>query len=145
MKKLLFGLLLLFGTSLVFAAESEDQTVTRAKYDAKMTMLTKEMNAACGTSIKATVDWDSFNESKWQDYSIPSFCGAPLEALAEFCSAEKGNSKAYIQKQVKSVTCLYGGDGKRDLQIDNGAIKNIVDFKASNLDTFIHAAMIKKL
>ncbi len=145
MKHIIFGLLFLLGTSLVGAAEGEDETVTRAKYEVEIKRLTTKMNATCGTSIETAIDWDSFNGSKWREYSIPSFCGSPLEALADFCSAEKGNSRAYIQKQIKSVTCRYGGEGKRDLQIDKGAIKNIVDFEASNLDKFIHAAMIKNL
>ena len=69
----------------------------------------------------------------------------PMRPLPEFCSAERGNSKAYIQKNVKRITCSYGGEGKRALVIKNGKINNIVDFTASNLDDFIHAALVKKL
>ena len=144
-KKFIFGLIVFLGTVFVCAAENEDETVARAKYDVEIKKLAAEMNSSCGTSIEAKIDWDSFSGSEWNDYSVPSFCGEPLEELTDFCSAEKGNSKAYIRKRVKSVTCLYGGEGKRELQIDNGDIKNIVDFKASNLKKFIHAALIKDL
>lgn len=146
MKKFFLGIVMLFAVCVAITANAEDEMVARAKSDAEIKRMAAEMNAACGASIGVSIDWDSFaNSGDWQEYSIPSFCGAPLEALMDFCGAEKGNSKAYIQKKVGSVTCYYGGEGRRAIQVDDGAIKNAVDFKAANLDEFIHAGLLKDL
>jgi hypothetical protein len=144
MKKLLMGTLIFLSAAGVFAG-SEDESVTRAKYDVEMKNLIAEMNASCGFAIEAKIDWDSFTGSDWQNYDIASFCGAPVKALSNFCNAEKGNGKAYIRKTIRSVTCSYGGDNQRALLVEDGMIKNIVDFKAPNLEDFIRAAMIEKL
>lgn len=145
MKKLFLGIFLLLGVSVAFAAGGEDPMVTKAKNEVEMKKMVAEMNTACGTAIEARIDWDSFSGSDWQGYSVASFCGAPMKTLTDFCSAEKGNSKKYIGANVKAVTCSYGGEGKRAIQVDNGAIDNIVDFTAPNLDEFVHAALLKNL
>lgn len=144
MKKLLIGTLIFLSATGVFAG-SEDESVTRAKYDVEIKNLTAEMNASCGFAIEAKIDWESFAGSDWQNYDIASFCGAPVKALSNFCSAGKGNSKAYIIKNIKSISCSYGGENQRALLIEDGMIRNIVDFKAPNLDDFIRAAMIEKM
>ncbi len=118
--------------------------VARAVADSEINKMAAQMNAACGASIGVKIDWDSFGQSDdWKQYSMPSFCGAPLDTLKGFC--QKENAKAYIQKNVKTVTCYYGGQGKRALQVEKGAIKNTVDFEAPNLDQFLHAALLKEL
>jgi hypothetical protein len=146
MKNLFLGIIplfLLLGASIVIAAGAEDAMVTRARNDAEIKKLAAQMNTACGTSIDAKVEWDSFTGSDWENYSVSSFCGAPLKTMSDFCSAAKGNSKAYIKKNLKEVTCSYGGEGKRAIRVENGAIENIVDFTSSNLDEFVHAALLK--
>ena len=144
MKKVVLGTLILFG---LFGelGHAQEEIVERAQNEAELKKMTDEMNTSCESSVTVTIDWDSFAESEWREYSVSGFCGAPVERLSEFCSAERGNSKAYIQKNVKRITCSYGGEGKRALVIKNGKINNIVDFTASNLDDFIHAALVKKL
>ena len=144
MKKLITGILILssmFGA----LAYAEDEMVERAKNEADMKKIGDEMNVACESSIRVTIDWDSFAKSDWRDYSVSSYCGAPVETLAEFCAAKKGASKAHIREKIKSITCSYGGEGKRALNIERGDISNIVDFKAYNLNDFVHAALIEKL
>jgi len=146
MNKNIFGIVVFFGVCVAFCANAEDEMVARAKSDAEMKTMAAEMNVACGSAIEVSIDWDGFAKSgDWQEYSIPSYCGAPLEALMDFCSAEKGNSKAYIKKKVRNVTCYYGGEGKRGIQVGDGTIKNIVDFKAVNLGDFTRAALLKDL
>ena len=144
MKKIVLSFLIFFGLfgELGYAQE---EIVERAQNEAELKKMTDEMNTSCQSSITVMIDWDSFAESEWREYSVYSFCGAPVESLSEFCSAENGNSKAYIQKSVNKITCSYGGEGERALFFKDGAINNIVDFKASNLDDFIHAALLKKL
>lgn len=146
MKKMIFGLLICFiSVNLVFAAQNEDDEVLRAKNNVKIKKMVADMNTACGTDIEMTIDWDSFEGANWQRYSISSYSGAPLKALNDFCSAEKGNSKAYIQKHVKSITCQYGGEGKSDIKIKKGQIKYIIDFKTKNVNTVTRAALLKGL
>ena len=145
MNKMHFGSGVLLSLCVIFSANAEDEMVTRARSDAEMKTMAAEMNAACGTAVQVSIDWDSFAKSDWQDYSIPSYCGSPLETLTDFCRAEKGNSKAFIQKKVKEVACYYGGEGLRDLQVSDGTIKSIVDFQAPNLADFTRAALLKRL
>ena len=101
-------------------AYAEDEMVERAKNEADMKKIGDEMNVVCESSIRVTIDWDSFAKSDWRDYSVSSYCGAPVETLAEFCAAKKGASKAHIREKIKSITCSYGGEGKRALNIESG-------------------------
>jgi hypothetical protein len=144
MKRVVLEILILF---CLFGelGHAQEEIVERAQNEAELKKMANEMNASCESSIAVRINWDSFAKSEWRDYSVYSFCGAPLESLLEFCSAENGNSKAYIQKNVTRIICSYGGEGKRALVIKNGTINNIVDFEASNLDKFIHAALVKNL
>ena len=144
MKKLIIGIFIL---SSLFGAlgYAEDEIVERAQNEANLKKMNDEMNASCESSISVTINWDSFAKADWRDYSVSSYCGAPVETLMDFCAAKKGASKAYIKEKVKSITCLYGGEGKRALNIKSGEISNVVDFKASNLNDFVRATLVEKL
>ncbi len=146
MQKTLYIILavLLLITHLAVAAE-QDETVLRAKTESKLKQLAAKTNEVCGSSIAATVDWQSFASASWQRYSMASYCGAPLEVLADFCAQKKGYSKAYINKQVKSVTCAYGGKGKQDVKVEKGAITQQIDFDGANLKDFVRAALLKNM
>ena len=146
MKKSLFiALVLLPVVASLALAAGKDESVLRAETEVKLKQLAVETNTACGSAIAATIDWQSFSSSDWQGYSMASYCGAPLEVLADFCRQEKGNSKAYIKKQIKFVSCVYGGEGQRALIVKNGAITQHVDFKGANLEDFVRAALLKDM
>ncbi len=144
MKNSVIGIFVLYSmfSASCFAAE---ELVERAQTEADLQQVSREMNAACGTSVSVKIDWDSFAKSEWRDYSISSFCGAPAQTLADFCAAGEGAVKAYVRETIKRITCAYGGEGRRELLIDNGEIRNVVDFKAYNLNDFVRAALVEKL
>lgn len=144
MKKAIVTVLILLGATIAFA-EKEDESIQRARYDLEMKKMTNELNKTCGSSIEVEIDWKSFAASDWQKYSMPSFCGETVKALTTYCKSEKGNKKDYIKKNVKSITCVYGGEGKRALTVKNGKIKTAIDFKSANLRKFVNAQLLKNL
>ena len=68
-----------------------------------------------------------------------------MGTLASFCAEGKGAGRTYIQNKVKTITCSYGGEGQRALEIHSGDINLVVDFKAYNLDEFVRAGLVEKL
>jgi len=67
----------------------------------------KEASDACGTEIKASIDWSSISEENLKELSISSFCGAPLESLADLCKMSESNKKTLSQK-VSKLSCRMG-------------------------------------
>jgi len=68
----------------------------------------KEASEACGSDIKASIDWNTVSEENLKELSISSYCGAPLESLAYLCKKSDGNKKTLSQK-VSKFNCRMGG------------------------------------
>ena len=121
-------------------ADAESDKVATAKAEAGLEALAKEASEACGTTITATVAWDTFTGSPWKKYSMDSYCGGPLEALKRLC--EGANAKKYISKKVKAFRCTFGGKDKRAFSFAKGTMELAVDFEAANADEFARRSLL---
>ena len=101
----------------------------------------KSTNRYCGSSLKATIDWKSFQgELKRRvagemRYSFKGYCEYVLNTLYRYCGSNLG--KQSVRAGFKSFTCKFGGVGKRKLQIQSGQATLWVDWKASNYTDFV--------
>jgi hypothetical protein len=118
------------GTLTRLAAFSRQER--EAQQQAGFTEVVKEMNAACGTSVTATIDWKSVTDDIIKKYSIPSYCGNPLEALQKLCASKVG--KRVISAKVKSFSCQFGPELK--LEVKEGAVSFITQQDASNQEEY---------
>jgi hypothetical protein len=96
------------------------------------TQVVKAMNAACGTSVTATIDWKSISDEVLKRYSISSYCGNPLEALQKLCESPVG--KKVIQAKVKKFSCQFGPELKLD--VNAGAVSFTTQQDAANQEEF---------
>ncbi len=92
----------------------------------------KSLNAACGTSVKATIDWSSISDELLKTYSIPSYCGSPLESLSKLCASAEG--KKAIQAQAREFTCRFGDALK--LEVQAGRVSWTTAKDAANQEEF---------
>jgi len=108
------------------AAFSRQERETQQQ--AGFTEVVKEMNAACGTNVTATIDWKSVTDDIIKKYSVPSYCGNPLEALQKLCGSKVG--KRVISAKVKSFSCQFGSELK--LEVKEGVVSFTTQQDAAN-------------
>ncbi|WP_224372519.1 hypothetical protein [Hyalangium versicolor] len=96
------------------------------------TEVVKSMNDACGTQVKATIDWKSVTDDIIKRYSIASFCGGPLESLRKLCEYKVG--KKIIQAKVKTYACQFGSELKLDVK--SGTVNFITQQDAPNQEEY---------
>lgn len=91
-----------------------DRKGEEAKAEAGLADSAKSFNAVCGTSLKPSVDWKSVSDDALKQLSIPSYCGAPYEALQKLCASPEG--KKAVQAQIKDISCHFGEGLKAELR-----------------------------
>ena len=75
----------------------------QAQQEADLTDKLALTNQTCGSHVKATIDWSSFNEADTLKTAVTPFCAAALDAIEDICSDDLG--KQAISEKVKTVTC----------------------------------------
>ena len=91
-----------------------DRKAEMAGPDQQLAETVKSLNAACGGSVTATIDWNSISDELLKTYSISSYCESPLEALRELCESPEG--KKAVLAQAKEFTCRFGEALKLEVQ-----------------------------
>jgi hypothetical protein len=91
------------------------------------------LNRTCGAQTTAHVDWKSISDEQMKQYSIPSFCSAPLDSLRRLCDSSP-EAKKIVQTRVKDVTCRFGDALKVELAADRLTWTTATD--ASNQEDF---------
>ncbi len=124
------------------ADPSPADQVAMAKDDLRFDEYLGKTNTACGTTIKASIDWPAFNKNKTRK-SVSGYCSGVLTQLKKLCAGE--NTRAYIKKNVKEARCTLTEKGKRNLSFNNGVLTLYVDWAANNYDQYVRAALVEKL
>ncbi|WP_257449002.1 hypothetical protein [Archangium lipolyticum] len=109
-----------------------DRPGTMAGHDQSLAETLKSMNKTCGTSVTASIVWDSISDDLLKTYSIASFCENPLTALEKLCDTNVG--KRIIREKVRQVRCQFGDAMK--LSIDAGQVTWTTQQDASNQEDF---------
>lgn len=104
-----------------------------------------DTNEACGSRIQTAIDWKSFEKHPDAGrFSISSFCAAPLKALEELCEGER--SRAYIQRNVRKMTCSSGAAGGGwQMRTRGKHVHWVVDFDAGNGQSQARAHLLREL
>lgn len=90
-----------------------DRKAEQAGQEGSFAEVVKSFNAACGTSVAASIDWSTVSDELLKALSIYSFCGSPLEALERLCTSE--TVKRAVADQVRQVDCRFGSELKLEL------------------------------
>jgi hypothetical protein len=134
-RSILFATLTLALLAPALHAQTLAQKQMMAEVDANFATKTPDTNKACGTSLKASIDWSGFLKSEIGQNSVSAFCAAPLDTLQSMCG--DAMAKQAIAGKIKGYVCAFGGPGKRALSLDNGTLQMDVDWDASNYDDYI--------
>jgi hypothetical protein len=118
-------------------AQTLAQKQMMSRQDELFSSSVPDTNQACGTALKASIDWPSFLKAEIGSNSISSFCAEPLNTMRGMCS--DATAKQAIAEKIKTNTCGFGGPGKRTLSFDNGNLRMDVDWDAANYNDYIRA------
>jgi hypothetical protein len=83
--------------------ESLEAKKMHAQQEADLTDKLALTNQTCGSHVKATIDWSTFNEADVLKTSVTPFCAAALDAIEDICGDTLG--KQAVTEKVKTVTC----------------------------------------
>jgi hypothetical protein len=106
--------------------EKERNKAAQTDFDA----IAAETNTACGSKIKATIDWATFSGVDAGGNSLPEFCGTPLRQMAGLCATDAG--KEGVSQGVKEFVCKFGGPGKRALSEKDGVVTWTMEWEGSS-------------
>lgn len=102
----------------------------------------KAASDACGTSIQASIDWSSISDDNLKELSISSYCGEPLESLADLCKKSPDNKKTLSQK-VSKFNCRMGN--KLHLGISDKTLNWITAKDVPNQGDFTKYVLMNEL
>ncbi|QRN99536.1 hypothetical protein JRI60_11170 [Archangium violaceum] len=109
-----------------------DRPGTMARHDQSLAETLKSMNKTCGTSVTASIVWDTISDDLLKTYSVASFCQNPLTALEKLCDTNVG--KRIIREKVRQVRCQFGD--AMTLSVDAGQVTWTTQQDAGNQEDF---------
>jgi hypothetical protein len=118
-----------------------DQKAERAEREQELAESVKSLNAACGTSLTATIDWSTIPDEVLKKYSISGYCEPPLGELSKLCVSAEG--KKAVQVQVKEYTCRFGDALKLETQA--GKVTWTTAKDESNQAEFVQKTLLENL
>jgi len=80
----------------------------------------KDLNKACGTDIKVTLDWASFKGANSINKTVTSAATNALYDLAKVCRDDDG--KAAIKDSVKTMTIKWADKKHREHKLEKGVL-----------------------
>jgi hypothetical protein len=84
-----------------------DRKGEMARHDSELAGQLKALNASCGATVAAAIDWSTVSDELLKGYSISSFCGTPLESLKSLCDVSD-EARRTVQAKVKQLDCRFG-------------------------------------
>jgi hypothetical protein len=96
----------------------------------------------CGAKPAVTVNWASMSDADIQDLSIASYCGEPLEKMANMCK-DSDEAKKAIAASVKSFVCTLGKT--MQLELAGTTLTWTTARSATNMGDFTRKYLEKKL
>jgi hypothetical protein len=129
------------GQGLLTRLMAFDRKGEEAEIERALAASVKSLNEACGSQTVALVEWASIPDELIKEYSISSYCEAPLESLRKLCvSAE---AKKVVQAQVKEASCRFGD--APNVKVESGRLSWTTAKDASNQEEFATKALLDTL
>jgi hypothetical protein len=145
MNRMLLAAMICMAAGSAFA-EPESPKVMKARMEAELEKELADVNTKCGTKLTVAIDWASFEKDKagWDNKSISSYCSSPVNALSRFCDG--ANAKAYIQKNLETMTCHAAKDkASWKVTFEKGHLHWNVSPDSVNNDDYARAQMLKNM
>lgn len=108
-------------------AQREEQNKMTKDTDAQV----ESINKACGTSITASWDWDSFSKEDRRDLGVSSYCKDAMSGIRMVCESSTVDGKAAVQEGIKSIVCKRATPSTMELK--DGVFTYGLDMNDSNI------------
>ena len=118
--------------------QSFDQPAERGREDEEVTTSAKAASRECDSQLSAAIAWDTVSDQALREHRISDYCNSALRALKSACYASP-EQKAFIQKQVKDVSCRFDGAG--EMNLDAGHLTWSVNLELGDLDSMAGQAL----
>jgi hypothetical protein len=66
-----------------------------------------QVRKACGFAPTLQIDWPSISDQDFQQISVSSYCGEPLESMRQMCD-DSSEAKRTLANKVKTFACTMG-------------------------------------
>ncbi|MFY0575167.1 hypothetical protein ACN28S_13030 [Cystobacter fuscus] len=118
-----------------------DRKGEEAQVERELATSVKSMNEACGSKTVGLVEWASIPDELMKEYSIASYCEAPLESLRKLCASDE--AKKVVQARIKEASCRFGDAPA--VKVESGRLTWTTAKDASNQEEFATKAFLDTL
>jgi hypothetical protein len=131
---------MVLGASAAIAKLSLANKRQAQQWDAELADTLDHMNETCGATVKAAIDWESFDTPEGLEalsgrWSVSSYCAPPINVLRWQCEKDAFGKAA--ARRIKKVTCRFAPAGKRSIALDGGEVVYGADLGAANADDHV--------
>ncbi|WP_395846860.1 hypothetical protein [Cystobacter fuscus] len=118
-----------------------DRKGEEAQIERELATSVKSMNEACGSQTVGLVEWASIPDELIKEYSIASYCEAPLDSLRKLCASAE--AKKVVQTRIKEASCRFGDAPA--VKVESGRLTWTTAKDASNQEEFATKAFLDTL
>lgn len=97
-------------------------------------------NQKCDSEVTAELDLEGVTPEKLGNYSPAGYCRLALNAMTALCEESLG--KEAVKEQVKRVVCSFG---ERSVELKEGILFWVIDFKQANNMEFVKQYLLNNL
>ena len=91
-----------------------DQSAERRHEDELVATSVQAASRECGSTLKATIAWDTLSDQALREQSVSDWCASALRAVKSACYSS-AELKSFVQQQIKEVSCRFDGNGEMSL------------------------------
>lgn len=110
------------------ALQKYDRRAESTREEQSLAETAANVDAECGSKLKAAVAWDTVDDKSLQERSISEYCASAFAALQAACATPAG--KQFVQQQVRQVTCRFDGQG--EMSLNAGQLTWAINFELSD-------------
>jgi hypothetical protein len=100
-----------------------------------------DVSAACGSDIKARIDWTHIDPAEINRDSTANVCAAALDAVEEACATP--SARPLIGREVRQIVCTAGPTPSVDLH--GGTMVYTLDWQSRNPGAFVYEYLMQHL
>ncbi len=116
MKRFILTAAAFAASTVVQAGEKLERARFKAFHEQEFTRNVANYAQICGARFTATIDWSTFRDADFGDYSIADRCGEAARPLITVCSDEIGRAAA--REALTGFVCRRGDEAAADIGSD---------------------------
>lgn len=113
----------------------------KATDEQRLAAAAKDVTAACGTPVSATIDWSNVKDADIAKHDFGGLCIDGLRAVQSLCDDAEGRKA--VASGVKRFTCKPGGPPQ--VTAGKGAVTFTTSAESPEQESFVRSELLEKL